>query len=343
MKFQIALLSLFILLFSGVTWAEEQSPENQLQQAIIKNREVQEQMEEAIDDIQWFNKLDDIAYVDKAWLYSTPIKKQGNKLKFFAHVFIPKNRDGKIPLIVFAHGGLYGAFQTKYAHIMRELIAQGYAIVAPEYRGSRGFGGKFKQAIDKGGKELADVHMAREFMLDSFPFIDDQRVGIMGWSFGGHVAAMSAMLYPEDYQVAFSGNLVSNLLYRMSYKNKGYQQEFVNIIGKTHEEAPQAYLERSPVGHVENLKTPFLIHSTTSDKVVKEDEILTLVEALKKAGKKFEFKMYDNLPGDHSFERLYTRQARDARVDVYQFLAQYLKPANPFNSSAQLVDSWITK
>ncbi|WP_052515454.1 alpha/beta hydrolase family protein [Dethiosulfatarculus sandiegensis] len=183
-----------------------------------------ESLLESIDDILWFNKLSDIAYVDKIWQYSSPVKAKGNVLKFHSHVFIPKQRKpGKIPLIVFAHGGMNGAFQTKYAHIIRELITQGYAVIAPDYRGSRGFGAKLKKALDKGGKELDDIHMARNFMLDTFSFIDKQRVGIMGWSFGGYAAAMSPMIHPDDYQEAFSGNPVSNLAFRMSYKNKKVQ------------------------------------------------------------------------------------------------------------------------
>lgn len=344
----LSFASLFMFAVSSVNVAaEEKQEEYEMLHAELENLATEsEDIREAIDDIQWFNKLGDIAYVDKVWQYSTPAKENGNALKFHSHVFIPKNRKSeKVPLMIVAHGGINGAFQTKYAHILRELVTQGYAVIAPEYRGSKGFGEKFKRAMDKGGKELDDIHMARNFMLETFPFVDNARVGIMGWSFGGFIAAMSPMIYPEDYQAAFSGNPVSNLAYRMTYKKAEYRAIFEskNLIGKSALEDRQAYIDRSPVGHVDKLKTPLLIHTTSSDKVVRLEEIQTLVDALETAGKNVQYKVYENAPGDHSFERLHTGLARKARLEMYAFLNGILVPDNPFKSESDLVDSWILK
>jgi dipeptidyl aminopeptidase/acylaminoacyl peptidase len=156
---------------------------------------------------------------------------------------------------------------------------------------------------------------------------------------------MSAMIYPDDYQVAFSGNPVSNLAFRMSYKSPKYRSIFEskNLIGKTVEQDREAYIKRSPIGHVQKLKIPILIHTTDSDKVVRVEEVQTLVEALKKAKKDVTFKVYQNAPGDHSFERMHTELAREARIEVYKFLADILKPENPFKNSTELTDSWIIR
>lgn len=314
----------------------------ELKEKIEDIRTFQDQLMEAVDDLQWFNRLSDIAYVDKAWLYSAPAGKKKTKLKFYSHTFIPKERAaGKIPLMVLAHGGLNGSFQTKYAHIVRELVVQGYAVIAPEFRGSRGFGKKFEEANDKGGRELEDVHMARNFMVETFSFIDENRVGVMGWSIGGFTAGMSVMLYPKDYAAAFSGNPVANLQFRMGYRGKKYNAAYVEMIGKSVEEDPKSYLDRSPAGNAERLQIPYLIHTTTSDRVVRVDEVMTLIDALKKAGKSFEYKIWEDAPGDHSFERMHTPLAREARVEVYQFMARYLTPENPFSKAGQLVEAWM--
>ena len=110
--------------------------------------------EEAIknaDDVLWHFRVGDFASVDKVH-YTSPKPERtsnptgrgaGNPMIIPAYVFTPKNLHGKAPLIVLVHGGVHGDFNTFYAHIVRELIDQGYVIVAPEYRGSTGYGGDF--------------------------------------------------------------------------------------------------------------------------------------------------------------------------------------------------------
>ncbi len=58
-------------------------------------------------------------------------------------------------------------------------------------------------------------------------------------------------------------------------------------------------------------------------------EVEHLIAALKAAGKKFDYKIYQNAPGGHQFERLDTKAAKEARAEVYRFLAKYLQPPNP--------------
>src|SRR3954451_138127 len=118
-----------------------------------------------IDDVLWHLKVGDVAAVDKVQLASSkPIRMKnptgqgaGNPLIIPAYVFTPKNLKGKAPLIVFIHGGVHGDFETSYAHIVRELIEQGYVIVAPEYRGSTGYGEELYEQIDYGGAEIDAV------------------------------------------------------------------------------------------------------------------------------------------------------------------------------------------
>ena len=91
----------------------------------------------------------------------------------------------------------------------------------------------------------------------------------------------------------------------------------------------EEYRKRSPVNHAKELQTPLLIHTTTNDEDVNYLEVEHLIQALKAEGKKFEYKVYENAPGGHYFNRVDTRLARDSRKEIYQFLARYLKPANP--------------
>src|SRR5207245_2236328 len=119
----------------------------------------------------------------------------GNPLVLSAYTFLPKKPlppGTKRPLLVLVHGGVHGNFNTSSVHILRELIAQGYAVVAPEYRGSSGYTKELWRQIDYGGLEVEDAHAARQWMLENHAdVLDPARVGIMGWSHGGLITLMN--------------------------------------------------------------------------------------------------------------------------------------------------------
>jgi len=296
------------------------------------------QLLKAIDDLMWHLKLGDIAEVDKVHYTSQPARYQpnptapgaGNPLIIPAYTFIPKalDRKRKHPLIVLVHGGVHANFSTSSAHIVRELIQQGYAIIAPEYRGSTGYGAAFYRQIDYGGRENDDVFAGRNWMLETYDFLDPKRVGIVGWSHGGMIALMNIFEHPEAYACAYAGVPVSDLVARMGYKSEAYRAQFSAPyhLGKTVEQDIKEYQRRSPISHVHKLAVPLLIHTNTNDEDVNVLEVERLIAALKAAGKKFEYKIYQDAPGGHAFNRIDTALARDSRREIYEFLARYLKP-----------------
>jgi dipeptidyl aminopeptidase/acylaminoacyl peptidase len=300
-----------------------------------------DQLLKAIDDLAWQLKLGDIAEVDKVAYTSLPPRREpnptaqgaGNPLIIRAYTFIPKklDRSKKQPLIVLVHGGVHSNFSSGSAHIVREIIEQGYSIIAPDYRGSTGYGSEFYRQIDYGGRENDDVFAARAWMLETHDFLDPKRVGIVGWSHGGLITLMNIFDHPEAYAAAYAGVPVSDLVARMGYKSESYRALFSAPyhIGKTAEEDVKEYLRRSPVSHVKKLATPLLIHTNTTDEDVNVLEVERLIAALKAEGKKFEYKIYQAAPGGHIFNRLDTRLAKESRREIYRFLAPYLKPEAP--------------
>lgn len=297
-----------------------------------------DQLLKAVDDLLWHLKLGDIAEVDKVRYTSLPPRREpnptaqgaGNPLVIWAYTFIPRKLDRakKHPLIVLVHGGVHSNFSTGSAHIVRELIEQGYCVIAPEYRGSTGYGSGFYRQIDYGGRENDDVFAGRAWMLENYDFLDPKRVGIVGWSHGGMVALMNIFEHPDAYAAAYAGVPVSDLVARMGYKSDGYRALFSATyhIGKTAQDDVKEYLRRSPVSHAHKLATPLLIHTNTNDEDVNVLEVERLIAALKAEGKKFEYKIYQDAPGGHQFNRLDTKLARESRREIYRFLAQYLKP-----------------
>jgi dipeptidyl aminopeptidase/acylaminoacyl peptidase len=135
-----------------------------------------DQLEKAIDDILWFNKVGDVALIDKVFQYGPPPAKienptamgAQNPVKFWSYIFIPRNidRNQKHPLLVLPHGGSHANFTTYHTHIIRELMAQGYIVVAPEYRGSTGYGRSFYEKVDYGGLEVDDSQASRAYKIE---------------------------------------------------------------------------------------------------------------------------------------------------------------------------------
>lgn len=294
-----------------------------------------ESVSKAIDDVYWYLKVGDIAQIDKITIAaSKPIRMSnptgqgaGNPLLIHGYTFVPKALGTrKAPLIVLIHGGVHGDFDTGFAHILRELLDQGYVVTAPDYRGSTGYGGSYYDQIDYGGTEIDDTHDFRNWAVENLPQVDPTKVGIVGWSHGGYHALFNIFRWPEDYRVAYAGVPVSDLVQRMGYKSQEYRDLFAKFIGKSAEDNPMEYRQRSPVNHVDKLKTPLLVHTNTNDEDVNVMEVQHLIEALKAAGKTFEYKIYENAPGGHAFNTIDTKLARESRKEVWAFLAKYLKP-----------------
>ncbi len=307
-----------------------------------------DQLEKAVDDLLWYQKTGDVALIDKVFIVGPPPAKiknpnargAKNPLKFWSYIFIPKNidRNKSYPLLILPHGGVHANFTTYHTHIIRELMAQGYIVAAPEYRGSTGYGKSFYEQIDYGGLEIDDIHACKEHMLENYDFIDKNRVGLIGWSHGGLIALMEIFRFPDDYKAAFAGVPVSDLVSRMGYYDDDYRKEFSAEfhIGQTANENVDEYRRRSPIYHADKLKTPLLIHTNTNDDDVYSLEVENLIHALKANGKKFDYEIFKDIPGGHSFDRIDTKTSKEIRLKIYKFLAGYLKPPFQFKSVKDL-------
>jgi len=296
-----------------------------------QNQEVQKD----IDDWMWFSRMSDIAKVDKVrFTSSKPARMSnptgqgyGNPLILSAYTFVPLSlkANQKAPLIVMVHEGVHGNFDTlQNLRAARELIAEGYVIVAPEYRGSTGYGGYFYDQIDYGGAEIDDTYSARNWAVENLP-VNPAKVGILGWSHGGYHTLLNILTWPKAYQAAYAGVPVADLIARMGYKSDSYRAIYEDFIGKSADENVAEYKKRSPYAHAAKLETPLLIHTTTNDEDVNVLEVEHLIDSLKAAGKKFEYKIYQDAPGGHYFNRIDTPLARESRKEILDFLAKHLK------------------
>ncbi len=341
-----------LFLFSATVFSQNDSillkEIRSLRKQIENNNHTYDQILKNIDDVLWFNRVGDVAFVDKVRLTSTPRWKPrtkddrfaGNKLHFYSYVFIPKNVNPtrKYPLIVLPHGGVHADFTTYHTHIVREMVAQGYIVVAPEYRGSTGYGKATYENIDYGGRENDDVLASRDYMVENYSIVDKNNVAMVGWSHGGMIALMQILQHPEAYKCAFAGVPVSDLHNRLTSHDKEYLENFTAsyFIGQNLKENPQEYIRRSPTHYAKNLSKPLLIHTNTNDNDVYVEEVKLMIDSLKFHNKKFEYKIFENASGGHSFDRIDSKEATDIRFTIYQFLNRYLNPPKPFHSTTEM-------
>ena len=351
---KIVLVFVFSLSFFSFNFA--QNPDEILENLELLHKRFEnlnhrlDVIEKNIDDLLWYEKVGDLADIDKVYITGPPLMKSqepnptaqgaGNPVKFWAYVFVPKTIDPskKYPLIVFPHGGVHSNFGTYYTHIIRELMAQEYVVICAEYRGSTGYGKSMYEKIDYGGLEVEDVNSSRAYMIENCEFVDKNRVGIIGWSHGGLIALHNIFDHPKNYKVAYAGVPVSDLIARMGYKDQSYRDLYSADyhIGKTADENVEEYRRRSPAWNAHKLQTPLLIHTNTNDAEVNVFEVEHLIKSLKAEGKKFEYKIYEEIPGGHSFNRMDTKIAREIRLEIYKFLFDYLKPPVKFEKLGDL-------
>jgi dipeptidyl aminopeptidase/acylaminoacyl peptidase len=149
---------------------------------------------------------------------------------------------------------------------------------------------------------------------------------------------MNLFDHPDHYKVGYAGVPVSDLIARMGYKTQSYRDLYSADyhIGKTAYADVEEYRKRSPAWQASKLKTPLLIHTNTNDADVNVLEVEHLIKSLKAEGKKFEYKIYEDIPGGHSFNRMDTKKAREIRLEIYDFLYPYLKPPVKFKSVKDL-------
>ena len=246
--------------------------------------------------------------------------------------------------LVWIHGGVHGDFDPSYFPFIKEAVDRGYVVLAPEYRGSTGYGRRHHEAIDYGGYEVEDCLTAAGYLAANLPHVDPDRLGVIGWSHGGFIALHAVFRDQTSFKAAAALVPVTNLVFRLSYKVPRYARRFTaqpRIGGPVHERR-SIYVERSPLYHVDKLRTPLLVHVADNDQDVNFEEAQQLIHALEYAKPELaETRIYHDPPVDeygngHTFNRRVDRARGYARVDsraqrdswnrIWTFLEWHLEP-----------------
>jgi dipeptidyl aminopeptidase/acylaminoacyl peptidase len=309
---------------------------------------------ESLDDQRpdFVRMLRDQAETDRVWreasvgfmeMHKITYRSDVGDLEIPAFVFQPLRTRGPRAhaAIVWVHENIRGHFYEHYIPYIREATARGFVVIAPEYRGSVGYGRRFYDAIDYGGAEVTDVVTAARVLASRYPIVEPSRIGVIGWSHGGLITLLSVFRNPSTFRAAAAIVPVTNLFHRLARKGVERQRRAIdpqNRFGGTPWERPDAYRERSPLFHVDRLQIPLLVHVAENDEDVTIDEAMQLVDALRARKPTFaEIHVYRNPPGGHTFDRRVspatwqpenTPDQRDSWERVWAFLESQLLAYN---------------
>jgi dipeptidyl aminopeptidase/acylaminoacyl peptidase len=246
-----------------------------------------------------------------------------------AWIFTPVQMEPgrKHPAIVAVHGGFHYSLDEEFFGFVERFVREGYVVMFPEYRGSRGYGKEHYDAQEYGAGDVDDVLSAAALFAKK-PYVDASRMGIVGRSRGGMVTLLAIQKEPKRFRAAVDVVGLADFLMYMAYKPEYRRQEVAkepHFKGMPFDNL-QAYVDASPIMHVEKIETPLLIHATTYDRTVPHNlHSERLVEALKAHGKKFEYKLYERAPGGHGYSDGDSPEAIDSLNRIVEFLDRELK------------------
>lgn len=242
-------------------------------------------------------------------------------LEIPAFLYHPREPNGAA--VVYAHGGPSSLYTYEWDILVQYLVAKGYTVLCPNYRGSTGYGRGFERANygEWGQGDVQDCLYAARY-LSSFPEIDDKRVAIYGSSYGGYLVACCLSNDPDAlFAAGISKYGDANLKTSWAQCNRDLRLYTEIFLGHPRDN-PQVYEAGSPIHQVENVRKPVLILHGLLDDVVPPQASEEWAQALRRAGKTYEYKTYAGEP--HGFLKRVTQLDAYARIE--RFLDWYLLP-----------------
>ncbi|MDQ0160078.1 S9 family peptidase [Alkalibacillus salilacus] len=229
------------------------------------------------------------------------------------------NDNEKAPALVLVHGGPGGQATTDYIPLIQYLVNQGYAIIAVNNRGSSGYGKSFFKAADKqhGEIDLQDCIEAKKYLI-STGRIDEERIGIMGGSYGGYMVLAALAFQPNSFKVGVDIFGVSNwerTLKEIPSWWESARQALYKKIGDPYHE--NDYIRSiSPLFHADNIHKPLIVLQGANDPRVLKVESDEIVDEVKKNGVPVEYIVFED--EGHGFTK------RTNQIMGYQTIKTFL-------------------
>jgi len=235
-----------------------------------------------------------------------------------AFLYVPFNmvRNGQNAAIVYIHGGPTAQSMNSFNRFVQYAANQGYMVLAPNYRGSTGYGKEFQQAnlFDMGGGDLEDV-LAGVDWIKLTGHLDPKKIAVMGGSYGGYLSMMAVTKAPDVWAAGVPIVPFVNWFTEIENEDPVLQQSDLATMGDVVRNKA-LYEDRSPINFIDQIKAPLLLLAGGHDPRCPKSETQQVVEAIKKRGGTVDSKIYEN--EGHGFARV------ENQIDAYKRVADFL-------------------
>ncbi len=244
-------------------------------------------------------------------------------LKIHGLMYVPKGlkKDGTNPAIVWPHGGPEWQEMHNFSRYLQVMANAGFIIIAPNFRGSVGYGKTFQKKIykDWGGAEFKDVLASVEY-LKSTGYVDPKKVAIVGGSFGGFMTLTCITKAPEIWKCAIDVFGPSNMFTFLNSIPEHWKDATSRLVGDV-EKDKEMLFDRSPINHVDNILCPLLVIQGKHDPRVVVEESEQIVNKLRERNKPVEYMLLED--EGHGFTKV--KNTIDVFKKNIEFLEKHLR------------------
>lgn len=214
-------------------------------------------------------------------------------------LYTPKNikKGEKLPALLYIHGGPGGQTRLNYTPRIQYWVNHGYVVLGVNNRGSSGYGKTFYKADDQkhGDVDLRDCIESKKFLVET-GYVDPEKIGIMGGSYGGYMVMAALAFAPEEFAVGVNYFGVTNWLRTLksippwweSFKEALYRE-----MGDPYKDSVALY-NKSPLFHADKITKPFIVLQGANDPRVLKVESDEIVEAARENGVPVEYVVFDD-------------------------------------------------
>jgi dipeptidyl aminopeptidase/acylaminoacyl peptidase len=264
--------------------------------------------------------------------------KSKDGLEISGLLYRPENIKADVlpPAVLWIHGGPEGQDVFRLDAWAQYLTEQGYVVLEPNYRGSTGYGEKFRNlnVEDSGGGEADDVAAGAQYLIDN-KIADPKRLAIGGGSHGGTMVAYMVTKYPTLFAAAIEMFGVVDRAVFLERTNLPSAIRWTMKMGGSPSEKPEVYRKANALLDVDKIRTPLLVLHGENDPQVPPIQSALFVKALREHHKVVYYYTYPN--------ELHGFTQRDHRLDAWNkeltFLSKYLQPA--FGASSTSTDDLL--
>jgi len=244
-----------------------------------------------------------------------------------AFLYKPAGAQGHIPVILSIHGGPEAQERPRYAYtgFYQYLASRGIAVLAPNIRGSTGYGKSYQELIhhDWGGDELKDLEAAAQY-LRGLDWVDSDRIGVYGGSFGGFATLSCVSRLPDYWAAAVDLVGPANLVTFAKAVPPTWRRFMAKWVGDPETEV-DFLLERSPITYVDQIEAPLFVIQGANDPRVVKAESDQIVARLRERGVAVRYDVYED--EGHGF----TKRENELRAfrDTAAFFEEHLLVSSP--------------